>query len=346
MSVSVAIITRGESDLSRLLQRCDGVSTVVFAPHALGPHSLDTFDCASFLAARMRSRWYCPPEPQRIGRPSRGQKGVLRICAQLCAELLHAARIHAVPAPCVCGRRIHRHAEGTLLDEQCNFRSAPYYKCRGARPVLVYKKGLTQHACEPLSESDKEDHTAYGVWFETPTTAVCSFRLCNFVRARFAPVSVWRRVVAALVEWLCGTPVELPPAEPAYTLGRSSELGACAQAALHWFEASGTPDGETAACWRALAPRFIRTAIRKSRFHPYGLLRRSGDGLFFHALLRVTQRAGHVPPAGAYAHDVRSRPGRCAGMLRWTDVAGSMLSGRYGPGHAGNAAQGAVWAGT
>ena len=46
MSVSVAIITRGESDLSRLLQRCDGVSTVVFAPHALGPHSLDTFDCA------------------------------------------------------------------------------------------------------------------------------------------------------------------------------------------------------------------------------------------------------------------------------------------------------------
>ena len=199
MSVSVAIITRGESDLSRLLQRCDGVSTVVFAPHALGPHSLDTFDCACVfggtheeplvLPARSRSALeafsaagkrvfyeyalsfaqnYCmPPESTRF----------LRL---VCAD----GAFTGMP-------------EGTLLDEQCNFRSAPYYKCRGARPVLVYKKGLTQHACEPLSESDKEDHTAYGVWFETPTTAVCSFRLCNFVRARFAPVSVWRQSISS-----------------------------------------------------------------------------------------------------------------------------------------------------
>ena len=142
MSVSVAIITRGESDLSRLLQRCDGVSTVVFAPHALGPHSLDTFDCACVfggtheeplvLPARSRSALeafsaagkrvfyeyalsfaqnYCmPPESTRF----------LRL---VCAD----GAFTGMP-------------EGTLLDEQCNFRSAPYYNCRGARPVLVYKK--------------------------------------------------------------------------------------------------------------------------------------------------------------------------------------------------------------
>ena len=327
MSVSVAIITRGESDLSRLLQRCDGVSTVVFAPHALGPHSLDTFDCACVfggtheeplvLPARSRSALeafsaagkrvfyeyalsfaqnYCmPPESTRF----------LRL---VCAD----GAFTGMP-------------EGTLLDEQCNFRSAPYYKCRGARPVLVYKKGLTQHACEPLSESDKEDHTAYGVWFETPTTAVCSFRLCNFVRARFAPVSVWRRVVAALVEWLCGTPVELPPAEPAYTLGRSSELGACAQAALHWFEASGTLlDGGNGGVLEGLGTEIFPDGHQKIAFPiRTDCCGEAAMAYFFHALAtgdaESRARSGRLE---AYVYDVMQvKTGRCAGMLRWTDVA-------------------------
>ena len=186
--------------------------------------------------------------------------------------------------------------------------------------MLVYKKGLTQHACEPLSESDKEDHTAYGVWFETPTTAVCSFRLCNFVRARFAPVSVWRRVVAALVEWLCGTPVELPPAEPAYTLGRSSELGACAQAALHWFEASGTLlDGGNGGVLEGLGTEIYPDGHQKIAFPiRTDCCGEAAMAYFFHALAtgdaESRARSGRLE---AYVYDVMQvKTGRCAGMLR------------------------------
>lgn len=49
MSVSVAVITCGPSDLLALLQKSPALTVEVLHPNALTPHCLDGFQCACVL---------------------------------------------------------------------------------------------------------------------------------------------------------------------------------------------------------------------------------------------------------------------------------------------------------
>lgn len=58
MSVSVAVITCGPSDLLALLQKSPALTVEVLHPNALTPHCLDGFQCACVLGAPGRNRWF------------------------------------------------------------------------------------------------------------------------------------------------------------------------------------------------------------------------------------------------------------------------------------------------
>lgn len=49
MSISVAVITCGPSDLLALLQKSPALTVEVLHPNALTPHCLDGFQCACVL---------------------------------------------------------------------------------------------------------------------------------------------------------------------------------------------------------------------------------------------------------------------------------------------------------
>lgn len=85
--------------------------------------------------------------------------------------------------------------------------------------------------------------------------------------------------------------------EPAYTLGRSSELGACAQAAVHWFEASGTLlDGGNGGVLEGLGTEIYPDGHQKIAFPiRTDCCGEAAMAYFFHALATGDAESRHVP---------------------------------------------------
>lgn len=217
MSVSVAVITCGPSDLLALLQKSPALTVEVLHPNALTPHCLDGFQCACVLGGTREEPLVFPAECRSVVEDfSHSGRRVLyeytlSFCQNYCASPDSTRFLRLV----CTDAEFAGLEDGLLLDDQCNMRCTPYYRNNLARPILMYKKGLSEHARQPLSQQERTDCQQYGIWLETPAVAVCSFRLCNFLRARFSPVPAWSRLVRSLIGWLCGAPVleevEFPP---------------------------------------------------------------------------------------------------------------------------------------
>ena len=227
MSISVAVITCGHSDLLALLQKSPALTVEVLHPNALTPHCLDGFQCACVLGGTREEPLVFPAECRSVVEDfSHSGRRVLyeytlSFCQNYCASPDSTRFLRLV----CTDAEFAGLEDGLLLDDQCNMRCTPYYRNNLARPILMYKKGLSEHARQPLSQQERTDCQQYGIWLETPAVAVCSFRLCNFLRARFSPVPAWSRLVRSLIGWLCGAPVleevEFPPQYQTRRAGRA-----------------------------------------------------------------------------------------------------------------------------
>ena len=242
MSISVAVITCGPSDLLALLQKSPALTVEVLHPNALTPHCLDGFQCACVLGGTREEPLVFPAECRSVVEEfSHSGRRVLyeytlSFCQNYCASPDSTRFLRLV----CTDAEFAGLEDGLLLDDQCNMRCTPYYRNNLARPILMYKKGLSEHARQPLSQQERTDCQQYGIWLETPAVAVCSFRLCNFLRARFSPVPAWSRLVRSLIGWLCGAPVleevEFPPQ---YQTGFARSAADCAASGIDWFSRSG-----------------------------------------------------------------------------------------------------------
>ena len=181
MSVSVAVITCGPSDLLALLQKSPALTVEVLHPNALTPHCLDGFQCACVLGGTREEPLVFPAECRSVVEDfSHSGRRVLyeytlSFCQNYCASPDSTRFLRLV----CTDAEFAGLEDGLLLDDQCNMRCTPYYRNNLARPILMYKKGLSEHARQPLSQQERTDCQQYGIWLETPAVAVCSFRLCN-----------------------------------------------------------------------------------------------------------------------------------------------------------------------
>ncbi len=66
MSVSVAVITCGPSDLLALLQKSPALTVEVLHPNALTPHCLDGFQCACVLGGTQEEPLVFPAECRSV----------------------------------------------------------------------------------------------------------------------------------------------------------------------------------------------------------------------------------------------------------------------------------------
>ena len=66
MSISVAVITCGPSDLLALLQKSPALTVEVLHPNALTPHCLDGFQCACVLGGTREEPLVFPAECRSV----------------------------------------------------------------------------------------------------------------------------------------------------------------------------------------------------------------------------------------------------------------------------------------
>lgn len=328
MCVSVAVLTRDENDLLSLLQRCNVVRTTIFAPDSLTPHCLDSFDCACILGGTQEEPLVLPAECRQIVEDfiASGKKVLfeytLSFCQNYCKPPESTRFLRLVCAdPMSAGLE-----EGTLLDDQCNLRVAPYYHSHLARPILIYKKGLSEHACQKLSNEDLSDFQQYGLWFETPNVAVSSFCLANFVRARLAPVKAWQQVIHSLLNWLLGIHLPLEGKFVSYyETNRAASLDDAAERGIRWFTQADIllEDGRKGVR-EGLATEILPDG-RQKKASPIrtDCAGETALAYFFHALATGDKNSLKRSSAlESFVYDrMQIKSGRYAGMLRWTDVA-------------------------
>lgn len=328
MSVSIAVLTRDESDVLSLLKSCSDVSVTVFDFQSLTTGCLDPFDCACILGGTRK-------EPLALSAKNRtivedfaasGKKVLFEYAISFCENYCKNPESTRFLRLVCADSELSGLPEGTLLDDQCNLRAAPYYHSRLAKPILMYKKGLSEHSNQALSEEDRADFGQYGIWLETPRTAVCSFCLSNFIRARFSPVHAWRKVITSLFSWLCDTPLSFEGKFPDYyTCNRESTLRETADAAVRWFERSGMLiDDGAEGVLEGLATEIMPDGSQKLadpiRTDCAG---EAAMAYFFHYLAsNDPQSLRRANALEAFVYDrMQIKSGRFAGMLRWTNVA-------------------------
>ncbi|NLO83681.1 MAG: hypothetical protein GX094_11620, partial [Clostridiales bacterium] len=92
--------------------------------------------------------------------------------------------------------------KGIILDEQSNERI--HYFNTDAVPLLQYIRNPVGFYHLSNTDNVETDVKNYALFFAQPNLLVCSFRLCNFAKAKFTPRKVWCELISGIVRWLGG----------------------------------------------------------------------------------------------------------------------------------------------
>ncbi len=105
-------------------------------------------------------------------------------------------------------------APGELLDDGTNRMVRPYMNVPGMRPLLVYGDHIVAHRFWKADSDTMLHGSEPGLWMVGENLMMSSFELHNYCRARFAPSSVWKKLISFIAEWLTGGVPSAWPAPP------------------------------------------------------------------------------------------------------------------------------------
>ena len=332
MKKHIALITRSLSDLGTLLQQMPGICVSVLSPEKLDEADLDCYEAFCILGGTQDTPLVFAPAA-RFALEEQREKGKRFFCEYVrsmgdayCLPPV-ATRYLRLAVACPFGGI----EPGVFLDEQANSYCALYKKGIDARPLLVYRRGIYAHSIAPIDATLQEDSSFWGLWQETEEMMLCSFRLCDFARACFAPAALWNTVVAEILKWLTGEPVpnEILPQPAAVCAMHTPNIALNAEetaaAAAAWIQRSGMLRGEGAGgvCeglqteilpdgTRVTAADIRADCCAEAGFFLFAESMRTGD----------KQMRAQADALESFCFDsFLVKKGPWEGMLRWTNVA-------------------------
>ncbi|MDF2725702.1 MAG: hypothetical protein K0Q59_5380 [Paenibacillus sp.] len=247
MNKKIAVLTAQTSDFLELLKR-QPVEVSVFAPDACP--DLSGYDAIAVLGGvsdrplLLRARTRNAVEAQlRQGK---------KVFAEYVGSIGHvycdspvSTRFERL-AVCADGN-IDGLEAGDLIDDQCNMRLRPYsIACSHERPILQYAK-VHAHDKIEMTADRTSAVSDRGLWLDNPKhLMICSFRLANFAKARFAPHASATKLIAFIAGWLLESDVDMSQVARAYSVGSGNpdapfmeQVKSSAEQAVQWFERSG-----------------------------------------------------------------------------------------------------------
>jgi len=246
----IAVITETKSDVLEILQ-LNNVCVKTFQPGNINLTNLDDFDAIAILGGSCDKPILLDCK-ERMLVEKQLQKGK-KIFSEFCSSIGH---VHCLPQENTRYQRLAFLSEdisiegvkyGDLLDDQCGTRIKPYPEFKSAyvpKPILQF---VTVHSHSKLSEADviKDEITDRALWFDIDNLLVCSFKLSNFIKARYAPKVKFRKVVKFILEWLTQQEINVDCIPEAYHNGVTDKglpfehlLGNCIDNAFQWFDKS------------------------------------------------------------------------------------------------------------
>lgn len=246
MTKQLAIITGRKSDLSRLLENLPGVRAQYIHPDEVAYFDLGIYDQFCVLGGTS-------DEPLVLTIAARKQlEEQIAAGKRVFGEYVSSLGMVYCASPkstrfmrLLCAEdAVKGLTEGDILEDQCNSFIAPHFIEKTARPILIYREFVAAHSRAVLEEKEKADHANWGLFLERDNLMLCSFRICDFLKARFSPMSHWRSLVKYIIAWLTGVDCHALEFAPAYTTRKKvtnfeQELSAGISSAVSWYSEAG-----------------------------------------------------------------------------------------------------------
>lgn len=234
--MKIAVITTAQSDLSRLIEQHAKV-TYLTPDEAAGVCDYDAYAVLGGTES----------EPLVLGidtrlaleRESRLGK---RVFGEWCENTVGYAATGAGVRSTVSGRMVwigedtdtlHR---GDLLDDRANAHLPLAYIEEPIRPMLALAGHVLGHDRIDADELPEYKTDAYALFLTGERTLLCSFRFCNYVRARMAPHDRWDAVASTILSFLLGKQVRVTTEPPVRLQDRVRSPREVFSDGMRWFD--------------------------------------------------------------------------------------------------------------
>jgi hypothetical protein len=249
-SSPLAVITEGPSDILDLIQ-ASALNAAVIRPDELSEHDLDPYRSIIILGGTGdKPLRFFPRENAKINQQILKGK---RVFSEFCqnAGLVYLLETHSTryerPVFVSDTTPVDGLAPGDILDEQCNTRISLWRVTYTGRPLLQYIRNAEGYHRVEVTESLVQDRSASALWFQEPNLLICSFRLANYIKGRFAPAAKWKYLVCFILEWVSGQHIDPETLADTYYQtshfepfqdGQSFEeqVRSCIRRAIGWFQ--------------------------------------------------------------------------------------------------------------
>lgn len=129
---------------------------------------------------------------------------------------------------------------GDVLDGHNNNCAEYIFIPKDAKPVLFYHPYVCAHDHIEMPD-EKLRKGLWALYKMDANTLVCGMRLCNFRRARLAPVGDWEAILTEIVRYLAGETIEVTFRAPVCTFAKGSQVNSyedtkdAVASGLAWF---------------------------------------------------------------------------------------------------------------
>lgn len=240
----ILIVSDKENDLSSLIRRsCPGSLFCSFDDAA--DADWESFDAAAILCGSKEEPYPLrPPVRCRLERFMAGGKTVFCEFLASVEDVFVGKQLNGITHQ----RLIYRDDGGTIpgltpgdvLDGHYNDCTDYTFRDPGVKPILAYHEYINAH--DRVDPKDPRYEKGFpALWMLNDSTMICGFRLCNFRKARFAPLESWKCVLRYVVSFLAGEDTDcdfLPPVCSHKSVSAYSDgaLEDTVRAGLKWFE--------------------------------------------------------------------------------------------------------------
>lgn len=218
-SKTMAVITSGSSDVLDLL-RLSGIAITVIKPDELLAGDLNEYSSIMILGGVEEAPLhFFPREKAMLNEQIRkGKKVFSEFCLDTGYVYLMEARSTRYERPVFVSDniRINGIDPGDILDEQCNTRINLWRATYEGRPLLQYVRNADGYYQTEVTDSMLEDQSCSALWFQEPNLLICTFRLADFVKGRFAPAAKWKSLIKYIAEWVSEQTVDMDVLEKTY----------------------------------------------------------------------------------------------------------------------------------
>jgi hypothetical protein len=246
--IKLAVITTtADSDLADILLNSE-TNTTILKPTDLRHQHLDQFDTFAILGGTDQYPMLLDPRDRK---PIEGQiqKGK-KVFAEYTASIGNV--YFSQPENTRYERLIYTSdnsdipdlQKGSVMDDQCGMRIKPHdISCSKNTPILQFSR-INTHDFAEVTESITATTSDRALWFDGPgRLLICSFRLSNFRKARYAPWPDIMKVIEFVTGWLIDDHKSLTDYPPPYETQTSNHpqplenrIKATTQQAMEWFK--------------------------------------------------------------------------------------------------------------